>query len=112
MAKQLFKEADIDFDALDAKLAKLDPPKLTLGGVLERVRNRLVVQREKGVTTAQMCAVLKAEGVSMSERSLRMFLNRGELPQSKARGSVGAREPASGDTVAATDETTGKSDPF
>ena len=50
MPARRFKEADIDFDALDGGLAKLEPPKLSLADVLDRLRKRLVEQQAKGVT--------------------------------------------------------------
>ena len=49
-------------------LAKLAPPKLSLKDVLDRLRDRMVEQRSKGVTVAQMHEVLKARGIERSER--------------------------------------------
>ena len=66
-------KADIDFDALDGELAKLEPPKLSLTDVLDRLRKRLVKQQAKGVTVAQMHEVLKSGGIDITERSLRTF---------------------------------------
>ena len=59
MPAKRFNEADIDFDALDGELAKLEPPKLSLTDVMDRLRKRLVKQQAKGVTVAQMHEVLK-----------------------------------------------------
>ena len=84
MVARRFNESDIDFEAIDADLAKLAPPKLTLKDVLDRLRERMVEQRAKGVTVAQMHEVLKARGIELGERSLRVFLDKGELPGRKA----------------------------
>ena len=42
-------------------------------------------QRAKGVTVAQIHEVLKARGIEIGERSLKTFLDKGELPGRKAR---------------------------
>ena len=78
-----FNEADIDFDAIDGELAKLVPPKPSRADVLDRLRKRLVEQQAKGVTVAQMHAVLKSGGIDITERSLRTFLDKGVLPGRK-----------------------------
>ena len=83
MPARRFNEADIDFDAIDGELAKLVPPKLSLADVLERLRKRLVEQQAKGVTVAQMQEVLNANGIAITERSLRTFLTKGVLPGRK-----------------------------
>ena len=72
MPARLYKEADMDFGKIDAVLAKLAPPKMTITDVL----NRLLEQQGKEVTVAQMCEVLNALGIDISERSLRTFLNK------------------------------------
>ena len=85
MVARRFNESEIDFEAIDADLAKLSPPKLSLKDVLDRLRERMLEQRAKGVTVAQMHEVLKARGIEIGERSLRTFLDKGELPGRKAR---------------------------
>ena len=80
MPAKPFNEADIDFDAIYGELAKLVPPKLSLPDVLDRLRKRLVEQQAKGVTVAQIHEVLNAGGIKITERSLRMFLDKGVLP--------------------------------
>ena len=84
MVARRYNESDIDFEAIDADLAKLAPPKLGLKDVLDRLRGRLLEQQAKGVTVAQMHAVLTARGIDMGERSLKVFLEKGELPGRKA----------------------------
>ena len=88
MPARRFNEGDIDFEAIDADLAKLAAPKLSLRDVLDRLRARLLEQRAKGVTVAQMHEVLNARGVEIGERSLKVFLDKGELPGRKAAASV------------------------
>ena len=83
MPAKRFNEADIDFDAIEGELAKLEPPKLSLTDVLDRLRKRLVKQQAKGVTVAQMHEVLKSGGIDITERSLRTFLDKGVLPGRK-----------------------------
>ena len=85
MVARRFNESDIDFEAIDADLAKLAPPKLSLKDVLDRLRERMLEQRAKGVTVAQMHEVLKGRGIEIGERSLKTFLDKGELPGRKAR---------------------------
>ena len=83
MPAKRFNETDIDFDAIDGELAKLVPPKLSLTDVLDRLRKRLVEQQAKGVTVAQMNEVLNAGGITITERSLRTFLDKSVLPGGK-----------------------------
>ena len=89
-----FNESDIDFEAIDGDLAKLAPPKLSLKDVLDRLRERMLEQRARGVTVAQMHEVLTARGIEIGERSLKAFLDKGELPGRKAAKSA-ARAAAS-----------------
>ena len=88
MPARRFNEGDIDFEAIDADLAKLAPAKMSLKDVLDRLRSRLLEQRAKGVTVAQMHEVLKARGIELGERSLKVFLDKGELPGRKVAASV------------------------
>ena len=89
-----FNESDIDFEAIDGDLAKLAPPKLSLKDVLDRLRERMLEQRARGVTVVQMHEVLTARGIEIGERSLKAFLDKGELPGRRAAKSV-ARATAS-----------------
>ena len=74
MPARRFNEGDIDFEAIDADLAKMAAPKLSLRDVLDRLRARLLEQRAKGVTVTQMHEVLNARGIEIGERSLKVFL--------------------------------------
>ena len=66
MVARRYNEAEIDFGAIDGDLAKLAPPKLGLKDVLDRLRERMLEQRAKGVTVAQMHEVLKMHEASRS----------------------------------------------
>ena len=88
MPARRFNEGDVDFEAIDADLAKLVAPKLSLKDVLDRLRERLLEQRAKGVTVAQMHEVLKVRGIEIGERSLKVFLDKGELPGRKVAASA------------------------
>ena len=88
MPARRFNEGDIDFVAIDADLGKLVPPKLSLKDILGRLRDRLMEQRAKGVTVAQMHEVLKERGIKIGQRSLKRFLEKGELPGRKVTASV------------------------
>ena len=90
MVARRFNESDIDFEAIDADLAKLAPPKLSLKDVLDRLRERMLEQLAKGVTVTQMHEVLKARGIEIGERSLKTFLDKGELPGRKAKAAAQA----------------------
>ena len=90
MVARRYNEWEIDFDAIDSDLAKLAPPTLSLKDVLDRLRGRLLEQQAKGVTVAQMHEVLTARGIHLGERSLKVFLEKGELPGRRAK-SVAAR---------------------
>ena len=97
MVARRYNESDIDFQAIDSDLAKLAPPKLTLKDVLERLRERMLEQRAKGVTVTQMHEVLTARGVDIGERSLKAFLDKGTLPGRKvAKAVAGAVEKDGG----------------
>ncbi len=97
MAGRSFNEADIDFGAIAGDLAKLRPPRLTLEDVLERVREPMLEKRRQGVSIAQIREVLKARGVEIGERSLKSYLEKGELPRPRASG---ARRPEAASSAA------------
>ena len=85
MVARRFNEADVDFEAIDGDLAKLAPPKLTLKDVLDRLRERMLEQRAKGVTVAQIHEVLTARGIEIGERSLKAFLDKASCRDAKQR---------------------------
>ena len=101
MAARSFNEADVDFDAIEGDLSKLRPPRLTLEDVLARLRESMIEKRRQGVSVAQIREVLKARGIEIGERSLKRFLEKGELPRPRASAARRATEtglPAGGET--------------
>ena len=92
MATRNFNENDLDFAAIENDLVKLVAPKLDLNDVLERLRDRLVAQQQKGVTVAQMRETLATHGIKIGERNLRLYLETGELPRRAALVARGSRE--------------------
>ena len=87
-----YSEADIDFKAVDIEIAKLVPRKLSLADVLGRLRDRLVEQHGKGVTVEQMHDVLATAGIEVGKRSLKIFLQKGELPGRKVASAMASAE--------------------
>jgi len=83
MAGTSFNAADIDFDALETRIAKLKPRKLEIEEVLGRLRARLVEQMKRGVTVAQLREALSEGGIDVAERSLKQYLEKGEWPGRK-----------------------------
>ena len=84
MARQ-FTEAENDFDGVARVLSRLVPPKVTLEGILGRLREVMLERKGKGkgkgkgVTGRQMVKVLEKRGINVSERKLRTFLETGQL---------------------------------
>ena len=93
MAGTSFNAADIDFAALETKIAKLKPRKLEIEEVLGQVRARMVEQWKKGVTVAQLREALGESGIDVAERSLKLYLENGELPVRKKK-TARTRAPA------------------
>ena len=89
MVGRSYNEADLDFDAISGDLGKLVPPRVSLEEVLARVRDQMVAQRRKGVSVAQMREVLNRRGIDISERALRIYLDKGELPVTRKAAPKG-----------------------
>ena len=62
-------------------------------------RKRILEQCAKGVTVAQMHEVLKARGIEIGERSLKTFLDKGELPGRKAKAVAHSAQTEMGDPL-------------
>ena len=83
-----YKESDVDFEAIGEEMGKLVPPRLSVEDVLARLRDKMVVQRKKGVSLDQMCEVLTRRGIDVGVRQLKSYLEKGEMPgaRKQARG--------------------------
>lgn len=84
MPSTSFNAADIDFDAIETRIAKLRPRKLEIEEVLGRFRDKMVEQWKKGVTVAQLREALSEGGIDVAERSLKLYLEKGEWPSRKS----------------------------
>ena len=69
----------MDFEAIEEEMGKLAPPRLSLEDVLGRLREKMIAQRKKGVSVEQMREVLKGRGIEVGVRSLKTYLEKGEL---------------------------------
>lgn len=83
MAGTSFNAADIDFEALETRIAKLKPRRLEIEEVLGRVRGKMLEQMKRGVTVAQLREALSEGGIDVAERSLKQYLEKGEWPGRK-----------------------------
>ena len=86
MAGRSFNVADLDFDAITDEIGKLVAPRVSLEEVLAKVRDQMVAQKKKGVSVAQMKEVFNRRGIEVSERALRAYIEKGELPVHKRQG--------------------------
>ena len=69
--------ADIDFKAIEAHLATLQPSTLTLDEVVERIRPQLKAARKRGVTWRQLVEALHADGIRVGVRRLQAIVEKG-----------------------------------
>ena len=87
MRQKVLKVADVDYTVIDAELAALEPPRVSLQEVLERLDGRVREMQAKGVTPEQILGVLKPHGVTISVQRFKTYLATGKLPDtSKNRG--------------------------
>ena len=71
---------------IDAELAALVPPTVSLQEVLERLDVLRVREMQgRGVTAEQILAVLKGHGVNISVQRFRKYLKTGKLPDPSSR---------------------------
>ena len=84
MVRWEFNKSALDFEEIEAKLGKLEPTKVTLAEVMERLRAKLNAQLARGVTVAQLRELLQGYGIELGEKTLRKYLETGKLPVKKA----------------------------
>lgn len=93
MAKREYVAEDVDFKGIETAFTRIDPPKLGLEEVLDRLRPKMLEHRKRGVTVEQLGEALAEKGIKVSARELRHFLNKGELPGGRLKkGSRGEGE--------------------
>lgn len=90
-------EHSIDFDAVIQSLSKLSsgPPRTRQNSVshlLDKVQPSLLEARQNGVSLATLVATLKANGISVSEATLRRYL-RSHGKRQKVRQKKGKTVP-------------------
>ena len=85
MKQKVLKVADVKYAEIDAELAALVPPTVSLQEVLERLDVRVREMQGRGVTAEQILAVLKGHGVNISVQRFRKYLKTGKLPDPSSR---------------------------
>lgn len=99
-----YREDSIDFAALEADIGALEPPRLTVQDLLDRVRPKLETMHKRGVQPEQMADALKKHGISVDPRKLANYIRTGSLVRSARKASKPAPRPQAaapaGDTEA------------
>ena len=91
MAKT-FIETHIDIPAIEADLAAIEPPTITLNEVLVRLAPTLVAAHRKGATAEQIRDRLKAHKIQASVAAINDVIEAKSKPARKAQ--PGAEQPA------------------
>ena len=99
MNKKVLKAADVNYVEIDAELAALEPPTVTLQEVLERLDERVREMQSQGVTAEQMLGVLKSHGINIGAQRFRKYLATGKLPEPSTRVVRAALSGEGGDDV-------------
>ena len=89
-----FVETHIDLPTIEADIATIEPPTITLDEVLARLAPSLVAAHRKGVTAEQLRDRLKAHKIMVSVAAINDVIEGKSKPQRKAR-------PSASDTTAA-----------
>ncbi|MCY4607889.1 MAG: hypothetical protein OXD40_04740 [bacterium] len=95
MPRTEYVETHLDFGAIADDLGAIEPPKITLRQILERIRPQLELSRKRGATYEQMSKTLKAHGIVASARAIREFME-GTATKRSAAGAD--RRTADADT--------------
>lgn len=95
-----YVENHLDFPALGAGLAAIEPPTITAEEVLERLAPQITGAHRRGVTVAQIRDYLKAHKIQVSADDLTRFLDGREAKREKNPSKAATRkrqEPQPGD---------------
>ena len=93
MAKT-FVETHIDLPTIEADLAAIEPPTITLDQVLARLAPALVAAHRKGVTAEQLRDRLKAHKIMASVAAITDVIEAKNKPPRRARSTSPAPAPA------------------
>ena len=103
-------EKELDFEGLSRGLRAVQPKRIGLSQVLERLGPELVAAERRGVTVVQMQEYLAEQGVRVTRQVLREFLKErevvavegaavpeeGEVGEGEAASAAGGDEPREG----------------
>ena len=94
MTDETYVEAHIDFAGLQTKLAALNPPRIELAEVLERIRPHIERKVQEGVSAKEIAAALGEFGIRISGQRLRGWIETGRVPARAARRPQTDGDPA------------------
>ena len=89
-----YVEAQIDFEAVRAKLAGLEPPRIALAEVLERIRPSIERKVQEGVSAKEIAAALGEFGIRISGQRLRGWIETGRVQTRAGRRPQTDGDPA------------------
>ncbi len=84
MAKDAIKVADLDLNALRAEIKKVTPKMISYQEALDKVRDPLLEKRSEGATVEDLASALGRQGIKVSARSLKTYLDSGKFPTKSA----------------------------
>ena len=85
-----YVESQLDFQALQAGIASIDPPTITASDVLERLRPQIMAAHKRGVTAVQLRDYFKNKKIHVSAADITRFITGQESRQKKARQPTAA----------------------
>ena len=88
--QKAIKLADLDLDKIKSDLAALEPPRISYEEAVEKISKEIRAQTRRGITPSQVRAVLKKNGIDISERALNEILA-GGTPQRGKGAATGVK---------------------
>ena len=79
MAKDAIKVADFDVEGLRAEIKKVTPRTISYQDALDTVREPLLEKLKEGAAVEDLAAALKRQGIQVSPRSLKQYLDTGRF---------------------------------
>ena len=80
-----YVESQLDFAAMQAGMAAIDPPTITATEVLERLRPQIMAAHKRGVTAEQIRDYLKTHKIQVAAADITGFIAGREMKQQKTR---------------------------